>query len=230
MLELDQVHIRQGNFSLRANWILPKGQRLAVIGPSGGGKSTLLSVIAGFVQPTSGRILLGGKDATDRAPSQRSVSLLFQEHNLFPHLSVADNVGLGLSPALKLNQADHTKISKVLARVGLQDRGQNKPSELSGGQRQRVALARALLRDKPLLMLDEPFAALGPALKAEMLDLVREIADDTGITVIMVTHDPKDAGRFAEVTSLVSDSVAAAPVETATLLDNPPASLSAYLG
>jgi thiamine transport system ATP-binding protein len=108
--------------------------------------------------------------------------------------------------------------------------GARKPGQLSGGQQGRAALARALLRARPLLLLDEPFAALGPALKAEMLALVREVAEETGATVLMVTHDPQDARRFADVTMLVAEGRVDAPRETAALFADPPRALSAYLG
>ncbi len=230
MLCLEKITIKQGDFHLSANWSVAAGQKLAIIGPSGGGKSTLLSTIAGFVVPQSGRLRVEGQDVTATAPGARPVSLLFQDHNLFPHLSVAQNVGLGLRPDLKLNQAERDAVQSGLERVGLTGMSGRYPAALSGGQRQRVALARALLRRKPVLMLDEPFAALGPALKAEMLDLVDEITRDTGATLLMVTHDPEDAKRIADVTSLVSGGVAAVPVDTAELFANPPEMLRAYIG
>jgi len=230
MLQFDDLLIRQGDFSLRANWSLSRGQKLAIIGPSGGGKSTLLSAIAGFIEPEAGVIRIAGQDMRGLAPGKRPVSLLFQDHNLFPHLSVGQNIGLGLRPDLRLKPQDHARVEAGLERVGLAGFAGRKPAELSGGQRQRVALARALLRDTPLLLLDEPFAALGPALKAEMLDLVDGIVAETGATLVMVTHDPVDAQRIAVVTSLVADGVATVPVETDALFADPPTALAAYLG
>jgi thiamine transport system ATP-binding protein len=230
MLCLENITIRQGDFHLSANWSVTAGQKLAIIGPSGGGKSTLLSTIAGFVAPQSGRLCVDGQDITTTAPGARPVSLLFQEHNLFPHLSVAQNVGLGLRPDLRLSRAERDAVQSGLDRVGLNGMSGRYPAALSGGQRQRVALARALLRRKPVLMLDEPFAALGPALKAEMLDLVDEITRDTGATLLMVTHDPEDAKRIADVTSLVSNGITATPVETGELFANPPEMLRSYIG
>lgn len=230
MLWLENLTIRQGDFRLEADWRVIKGQKLAVIGPSGGGKSTLLSVIAGFLPPMVGRVLIGGTDMAGRVPGKRPVSLLFQDHNLFPHLSVGQNVGLGLRPDLKLKGSDRDKVEAGLIRVGLGGLSQRMPADLSGGQRQRVALARALLRDKPLLLLDEPFAALGPALRVEMLELVNEIVTASGTTLVMVTHDPKDAERIADMTVLVSAGVAEAPVETGAFFANPPRALTDYLG
>lgn len=230
MLQLDNMLIRQAGFELRANWSLEKGRRLAIIGPSGGGKSTLLAAIAGFLPLAGGRIRINGQDIGPLDPGHRPVSLLFQDHNLFGHLDVGQNTGLGIRPDLKLTKGDLARVGRVLAHVGLEGFERRKPAELSGGQRQRVALARALLRDRPLLMLDEPFAALGPALKAEMLDLVAEITTETGATLLMVTHDPADAERIAGLTTLVADGHATAPASTAALFADPPAALRHYLG
>jgi len=230
MFELDRLEIRQEGFALAADWTIAKGQKIAIIGPSGGGKTTLLSAIAGFVAPASGDILLDGVSMAKLAPGKRPVSLLFQNHNLFPHLSVFQNVGLGLRPDLKLSRAQTTAVEAVLAQVGLDGKAGAKPAQLSGGQAQRAALARVLLRQKPLLLLDEPFAALGPALKAEMLDLVDEIVARTGATLLMVTHDPADAKRIADLTVLVDGGVAQRPARTDALFANPPSALKTYLG
>lgn len=230
MLELDRLVITQDDFRLTADFAIPKAARVAVIGPSGAGKSTLLSVISGFFQPESGRIRWDGEDITEVAPGLRPLSILFQDQNLFPHLTVSQNVGLGLRPDLRLTPSDRARVAEALARTGLDGLGDRRPGTLSGGQQGRVALARVLLRARPLMLLDEPFAALGPALKDEMLDLVAEIAAETGATVMMVSHDPADALSFAWLTVLVANGVAHAPRPTAALMADPPAELAAYLG
>ncbi|WP_413871666.1 ATP-binding cassette domain-containing protein [Albidovulum sp.] len=230
MLELDRLVITQDDFRLTADFAVPKGARVAVVGPSGAGKSTLLSVISGFFPPESGRILWDSQDITDAPPGARPLSILFQDQNLFPHLTVAQNVGLGLRPDLRLTAEDRERVAGALARTGLQGLGDRRPGTLSGGQQSRVALARVLLRARPLMLLDEPFAALGPALKADMLDLVAEIADETGATVLMVSHDPDDALSFSGQTVLVAAGVAHAPRPTAALFADPPPELAAYLG
>lgn len=230
MLELQGVTIIQGAFRLTADFSIAKGARVAVIGPSGAGKSTLLSVIADFFPAERGRILWEGRDITGMPPGKRPLSILFQDQNLFPHLTVAQNVGLGLRPDLRLDADAIAAVARALDRAGLSAMGDRKPATLSGGQQSRVALARALLRARPLMLLDEPFAALGPALKAEMLDLVAEIAEETRATVLMVSHAPEDARRFAPGTVLVADGVAHPPRPTAALLDDPPPVLAAYLG
>ncbi|WP_022704242.1 ATP-binding cassette domain-containing protein [Pseudorhodobacter ferrugineus] len=230
MLTLENLTITQGGFRLTADWQAKAGARIAVIGPSGAGKSTLLSVIGGFFAPQSGRVLWQGADITGLEPGARPITTVFQDQNLFPHLTIAQNLGLGISPNLRLTANDHARIETALDRTGLAGFGPRKPAQLSGGQQSRAALARALLRDKPVLVLDEPFAALGPALKAEMLGLVAELSHDSGATVLMVTHDPKDALAFAPLTCLVAGGAAHAPQPTADLLANPPPELAAYLG
>ena len=230
MLRLEGVEIRQGEFRLQADWEVPTGARVALIGPSGAGKSTLLAAIAGFLAPEAGRICWEGRDLTPLAPGARPVSIIFQDQNLFPHLSVAENVGLGLRPALRLSRAEQGQVAAALARTGLEGLGARRPGRLSGGQQSRVALARMLLQARPLALLDEPFAALGPALKAEMLDLVAALAGETGATLLLVTHDPEDARRIASHVVLVEGGVAAAPVATETLFANPPEALRRYLG
>lgn len=230
MLTLEALILRQDDFQLTADWSVAPGERIALIGPSGAGKSTLLMAIAGFFAPAAGRILWQSNDLAETAPGDRPLTMLFQDQNLFPHLTLAQNLGLGLSPTLRLTAAQKAQIAQTLQQVGLAGMEARKPAQLSGGQQGRAALARALLRARPLLLLDEPFAALGPALKSEMLDLLDEVASATGAAVLMVTHDPADAKRFASKTVLVADGVAQAPVPTDQLFSNPPQVLSDYLG
>ncbi len=230
MLELEDLRIRQGDFALSADLKVPEGARVAVIGASGSGKSTLLGAIAGFIAPEKGRILWGGEPITPLLPAKRPVSILFQENNLFPHLTAAQNIGLGLRPDLKLSAGERGRVEEAMKRTGLEGLGHRRPADLSGGQQSRVALARALLRNKPLMLLDEPFSALGPALKREMLSLLAEIADETGNTVLMVTHDPDDARMFADLVVLVDEGLAHPPIPTTDIFENPPEALRRYLG
>ncbi|CAG0911631.1 unnamed protein product, partial [Cyprideis torosa] len=202
-----------------------------VLGPSGAGKSTLLDAIAGFRVPTQGRILWQGTDLTHAAPNTRPVSILFQDGNLFPHLDIWKNASLALRPdGGRPNKAEQNRIKDALAQVELAQLADRKPGTLSGGQQSRAALARVLLQERPILLLDEPFAALGPALKADMLALVTKVADRLGALTLMVTHAPEDAERFANQTIVVADGFAHPPVDTKPLLANPPATLRAYLG
>ena len=230
MLTLETVRYEQDEFVLSADWHLAPEARVAVIGPSGAGKSTLLSLIGGFITSQSGRLLWDGQDITENAPSARPVASLFQEGNLFPHLSVYENAALGVNVSLRLSAAEKARVLGALDRVGLAGFGARKPAQLSGGQASRAALARALCQDKPLLLLDEPFAALGPALRHEMLDLVGEIAREHRRAVLMVSHEPRDAKHFADAVIVVADGVAQTPQGTATLFADPPKALRDYLG
>jgi len=230
MLRLERVQVDIDRFTLNADLEVAKGHKVAVIGPSGAGKTTLIEMIAGFVPLTSGRVLWNGQDITGADPGARPVAMLFQDGNLFPHLSVAQNVGLGLRPDLRLEGSQQAEVARAIARVGLSGLGERRPADLSGGQQSRAALARVLVQARPLLLLDEPFAALGPALKVEMLDLVAALVDETGATLLMVSHDPGDARRIADQILQVFDGQAHPPKETGVLLDNPPAALRDYLG
>lgn len=230
MLTLDKIVLAQEGFRLEADWTLERGRLAALIGPSGAGKSSLLAAISGFFPPVAGRVLWEGRDLTPLAPGERPISILFQDQNLFPHLTIGQNLGLGLRPDLRLSREEEAKLAEALARVGLAGMEKRRPAELSGGQASRAALARVLLRERPLLLLDEPFAALGPALKRDMLDLLREVAEATRATVLMVTHDPHDAKLIAGETVVVAEGVAHTPQATAKLFADPPPALRAYLG
>ena len=230
MLRLDHLALTYPNFTLTADWVLDPAQIVALIGPSGAGKSSLLMAIAGFFAPTAGRILWQGRDLAPLTPAERPVAVLFQDQNLFPHLTLQQNLGLALSPRLRLDAAQKVRVDQVLDRLGLNGLGARRPGDVSGGQQGRAALGRVLLQDRPVLLLDEPFAALGPALKTDLLGLVRDLAAETGALVLLVTHDPQDAQRFADQTVLVADGQAYAPQPTAGLFANPPPALTAYLG
>ena len=229
MLTLSDLRLAQGTFALAADASFAPGLT-AIIGPSGGGKSTLLSAIAGFLTPIAGAVTWDGVTLGAKPPGRRPVSMLFQDNNLFPHLSVAQNVGLGVHPALKLDASQWAAVSDILGAVGLAGFEERRPAALSGGQQSRVALARVLIAARPVVLLDEPFAALGPALKVEMLTLVRETLVAKGQTVLMVTHDPEDARRFADQVCVVADGVATAPRLTAEAFGDPGPALRDYLG
>jgi len=228
-LTLENLVIRQGTFSLTTSLSVEQGETVAVIGPSGAGKSTLINAIAGFL-PVQGRVVLDGVDLTDKPPSDRPVAMLFQDNNLFPHLTIAQNVGLGVRPDLKLSEVQNRDVQAALEKVGLADMGARKPAALSGGQQSRAALARVLVQGKPVILLDEPFAALGPALRVEMLDLVAQVAANTNATVLMVSHAPEDARRIAGQTIVVANGKAHPPQPTDALFADPPQALADYLG
>lgn len=206
------------------------GEFLAIIGPSGAGKSTLLALIGGFERALSGRIFANGRDVTNDPPSDRPVTTLFQDHNLFAHLTVEQNVGLGLHPGLKLAAEERKEVAEALNKVGLEGFEQRLPGQLSGGERQRVALARCLIRRKPMLLLDEPFAALGPALRHEMLDLVLALQQELRLTVLMVSHDPADALYAATRTAFLFDGRVILVDATRRVLESDLPEIRGYLG
>ncbi len=197
-LELATVEYEQGEWGLNVSLKLSKGSLNGLIGASGAGKSTLLSLIAGFQTVNSGTIKFNGQTITRLPPSKRPISILFQEHNLFSHLTAFQNVLLGINPSLKETDTTEQEVYAALDQVGLSSKEQRTPKNLSGGERQRVAIARTLVMKRPVLLLDEPFTALGPALRAEMLNLVKDLSLENGLTVLMVSHTPEDLAGFAE--------------------------------
>jgi len=207
---LDNVRFSYGEGEMLFDLSVPASAIVALMGPSGSGKSTLLNLIAGFETPLSGAVRIGGDDVTALPPAGRPVSMVFQENNLFGHLDLAANVGLGRSPALRLTDRDRDDIRAALARVGLAGKERRLPRELSGGERQRVALARVLVRDRPVLLLDEPFASLGPALRADMLDLLRALNAERRMTVLIATHQPDDARAVAGTIAFLENGRVAA--------------------
>lgn len=202
-VQLDNVRFAYAEQAVAFDVAVKASSITVILGASGSGKSTLLNLVAGFETPRAGRVVFGGRDMTHAPPADRPVSMVFQENNLFSHLTVEQNVGLGRSPGLKLNEADRQDIANALARTGLAGKEKRLPRELSGGERQRVALARVLVRDRPVLLLDEPFASLGPALRDDMIDLLTALHAEKRMTVLFVTHQPEDAKKVADAVILL---------------------------
>ena len=206
------------------------GMITAITGRSGSGKSTLLNLVAGFEAPEKGRIVIRGQDVTELHPSERPVSLVFQDNNLFTHLDLFTNVALGISPSLRLAKEDRRNVSAALERVGLGGFETRKPGTLSGGERQRAAFARALVRRRPVLLLDEPFAALDPALRNTMADLLIELHREDGTTILLVTHDLEEVRRLAdEVLFVEAGRISFAGQRDAFLAQETPGGISEFL-
>lgn len=207
------------------------GEILSIIGPSGSGKSTLLNLIAGFLDADSGSIRVDGESIGHLPSAQRPVTMVFQQHNLFPHLDLYTNIALGADPSLKLDPAQREAVSSAIARLGLRGFEGRKPGALSGGQRQRVTLARAMVRARRVLLLDEAFAALGPALRSELIELVADLVRERGIAALLVSHQPRDALIASARTAFVQAGRVTALQPTRELLETPAlAEVQEYLG
>lgn len=200
MLLLDNLAFRYtpASTNYQFSLTLPAGKIATVHGKSGSGKSTLLDLIAGFLQPVSGQLLWNQQSFAHLRPKDRPVTFVFQRNNLFEHRSALDNVLVGIDPSLPKQGANYQSAVGALTRVGLSHQINQRVSTLSGGQQQRVALARASLRNKGLLLLDEPFSALDPSTRTDMLTLVKRLATEQNNAVIMVTHDQRDADAIAD--------------------------------
>jgi len=230
MITLNDLTYIYEHQPMRFSLNISDGERVAILGPSGAGKSTLLTLIAGFLMADQGVVTLDGVNHTHTPPSKRPVSMLFQENNLFSHLSIEQNLGLGLDAGLRLNGAQKKRLNEIALQVGILDYLPRLPSQLSGGQRQRAALARCLLRDQPILLLDEPFSALDPALRGEMLQLLDQVCSEQNLTLLMVSHNLDDAARIAPRTLLVADGRIAYDGTTQDLLDGKDPAAAALLG
>lgn len=229
MLKIEQLDYHYPPQTMRFDTEICQGDIVAVLGPSGAGKSTLLSLVCGLIAAQNGKILINGLDITHVPAHQRPLSVLFQEHNVFNHLTVFDNIAIGLSPTLRLSEEQHTLVKEAAESVGLTAYLERLPGQLSGGQKQRVALGRCLARSQPLLLLDEPFSALDPALRRDMLQLVRSLASERQITVLMVTHHPDDAKAICN-RFLYIDEGKICYSGTPDELTKPPECMAAYIG
>lgn len=187
------------------SFAIESGQYFVLLGPSGGGKTTLLRLIGGFVKPTGGRVLLHGLDVTRLAPNLRPTSMVFQSYALFPHMSVAGNVAYGLKIRRMPKSEIRDKIDAMLELVGLDGYHERMPHELSGGQQQRVQLARALVLESDVLLLDEPLASLDAKLRKEMCLELKRIQEKVGITFIHVTHNQEEAMTIADRIAVIAD-------------------------
>ena len=228
MLELN-FSLKESYLTISTNISLEPDKIYAVVGPSGAGKSTFLNLISGFASISSGSIIWNGQEISNLPPAKRSVSILFQDNNLFPHLSVWRNLALAVTHWPKISRDNEEKLKAVMSEVGILGLENRKPSQLSGGQQSRVALARVLLQKNKILLLDEPFSALGPSLKDQMLELIKKIAKNKKLLVLMVTHEPADAKKVASQTLVVKDKKVHPPLITEKALDPINGPLADYL-
>ncbi len=194
MLELKNLQYKyKDSMFFDFSFKLQLGESLALIGLSGSGKTTLLNLIAGFITPIDGELLFESNNITKVSANNRPVNMLFQEHNIFNHLNVFDNVALGISPGLKISKIERKLVEHALEKVGLGGFNVRLPHQLSGGQKQKLAISRALVRKKPILLLDEAFSSLDPPMRVEMLDLVKSLQKEHSLTMIMATHNYREA-------------------------------------
>ena len=228
MLKLN-FSLKESYLTISTNISLEPDKIYAVVGPSGAGKSTFLNLISGFASISSGSIVWNGKEISNLPPAKRNVSILFQDNNLFPHLSVWRNLALAVTNWPKISRNNEEKLKAVMSEVGILGLENRKPSQLSGGQQSRVALARVLLQKNKILLLDEPFSALGPSLKDQMLELIKKISKNKKLLVLMVTHDPADAKKVASQTLVIKDKKVYPPLSTEKALDPINGPLADYL-
>jgi sulfate/thiosulfate transport system ATP-binding protein len=184
---------------------IPNGQLTALLGPSGGGKSTLLRIIAGLESPDAGEVEIEGVDATKLPPQKRNVGFVFQHYAAFKHLSVARNVAFGLEIRKRPKAEVKARVRELLELVHLEQFAERLPSQLSGGQRQRMALARALAVEPSVLLLDEPFGALDAKVRKELRDWLRRLHDEVHVTTVFVTHDQEEALEVADEIVVIND-------------------------
>jgi len=206
-IEARNVSKRYGDFLALddVSVAVPDGSLTALLGPSGGGKSTLLRVIAGLEEPDEGTVVIGEEEVTNHPPQRRDVGFVFQHYAAFKHMTVADNVGFGLAVKKRPKDQIKARVQELLDLVGLSHLGKRYPSQLSGGQRQRMALARALAVEPHVLLLDEPFGALDARVREELRGWLRRLHEDVHVTTIFVTHDQEEALEIAEQIVVINE-------------------------
>ena len=219
---ITKEYVKNGPLAVKGiNFTVPKGTLTTLLGPSGCGKTTTLRMIAGLEQPTSGKILIGGRDVTTLSPAERNVSLVFQSYALFPHMSVIDNVAYGLTVAGVGRRDAATRAEGALAAVGLSGFGARWQGEMSGGQQQRVAVARALVLEPAVLLFDEPLSNLDARLRRQMRDEIRALQQRLKLTVAYVTHDQSEALAVSDQIIVMQDGHIAQAGTPAEMYERP---------
>lgn len=220
MLVIENCRLTWPDFEADYTMRVESGALCAVIGPSGGGKTTLLHMIAGFEMPEGGTLTLNGQNLLPLEPAKRPAAIVFQDHNLFPHLTALQNAALGLRPSLRMSADERMLVGDMLEAVGLKGLEERKPGEMSGGQRQRVALARALVSGRPLILLDEPFSSLDPALRRDMVQLVDRLCRERKVTILMTIHTPEDVADLADQMVFVANGRVVASGTPSSILNS----------
>ena len=197
------------------------GEFFSLLGPSGCGKTTTLRLVAGFEQPTEGRIMVGGEDVTPMRPAKRPLNMVFQDYALFPHLTVAENIAFGLRIKRLAKREQNERIAEALLTMRLDGMQERRPAQLSGGQRQRVALARALVNRPRALLLDEPLGALDLQLRKQMQTELRRIHQQTGTTFLYVTHDQEEALTMSDRIAVMNNGRVEQLADPRTLYERP---------
>lgn len=189
------------------NLDIKQGEFHVLLGPNGGGKTTTLSIIAGLVVPDSGSVFIGNRDVSNLSPDKRKIGFVFQDHALFPHLTVFENIAFGLRVRKVEEEMIHQKVDYCLKSIGLSRERDNLPGRLSGGQKQRVAFARALIIEPEVLLMDEPMSNLDAIAKKTMRDELKCIQQNTGVTTVYVTHDQDEAAFFGDSISMLNNGM-----------------------
>jgi ABC-type Fe3+/spermidine/putrescine transport system ATPase subunit len=193
MITFEHVSKTYPEFAMHIDFSIQEGELVSILGPSGSGKTTTLRLIAGFEHPENGRILINDRDVTAKSPAERQIGYVFQDYTLFPHMTVAENVGYGLRVRHRPAEEIRTKVGELLELMDLPGYEDRDVSTLSGGERQRVAIARALAVDPVLLLLDEPFSSIDEVLRRDLRDEIVRLQKRLGITVVFVTHSQQEA-------------------------------------
>ena len=229
-LHCEGLTLKRSGEAFRFDFTLARGELLVLVGPSGAGKSTLLDLLGGFTPADAGTLRWQGQDLRALPPAARPFTTLFQSNNLFDHLTVRQNIGLGLRANLRLSPDQWRTIEQAAERLGLTTQLERLPPQLSGGQQQRVALARCLVRQRPFLLLDEPFSALDPALRHEMLREVQRLAHEQQIGVLLISHHPEEARGVADRIALLQDGAIRFCGEVSELDNRANDDMTRYLG
>ena len=196
--DINFKYVTDIEFHINFSFQIQRGEFVFILGDSGSGKSTILSLLAGFLRPTHGRIIINGSDATEFPPHKREIAMAFQEHNLFNHLSVLTNFILAHNKGrLAASPQQMAEIYSIVDQMGLNGLENRLPTELSGGQLQRASLGRSLAQNKSILLLDEPFSSLDPTVRAELLEIYFSLSQKKRFTTLMITHNPSEAKKYA---------------------------------